>query len=74
MLLTADGVGTMTIMRQVGCAKATVWRWQERFRDASVEGLLSDQSRPPGKTPLIQVVVQRVVDLTLGEPPGEATH
>ena len=70
VLLTADGVGTMAIMRQVGCAKATVWRWGERFRDAGVEGLLRDQSRPPGKAPLAQVVVERVVDLTLGEPPG----
>jgi len=74
VLLTADGVGTMAIVRQVGCAKATVWRWQERFRDAGVEGLLRDQSRPPGKAPLAQAVVERVVDLTLGEPPGETTH
>jgi hypothetical protein len=39
-------------MRQVGCAKATVWRWQKRFMAAGVDGLLQDKSRPPGKTPL----------------------
>ena len=55
-------------MRQVGCAKATVWRWQERFMAAGVDGLLQDKSRPPGKTPLPKAVVERVVDLTLGEP------
>jgi len=74
VLLTADGMGTLTIMRRVGCAKATVWRWQERFRDAGVDGLLRDRSRPPGKAPLAKAVVERVVELTLGEPPGEATH
>ena len=74
VLLTDDGVGTVSIMRQVGCAKATVWRWQERFMVAGVDGLLQDKSRPPGKTPLAGTVVERVVDLTLGEPPGEATH
>ena len=74
VLLTADGVGTLSIMRQVGCAKATVWRWQERFMAAGVDGLLQDKSRPPGKAALPQAVVERVVDLTLGEPPGEATH
>jgi transposase len=58
----------------VGCAKATVWRWQERFMAAGVDGLLQDKSRPPGKAALPQAVVERVVDLTLGEPPGEATH
>jgi transposase len=74
VLLTSDGVGTLSIMRQVGCAKATVWRWQERFATEGVAGLLRDKSRPPGKTPLPQAVVKRVVERTLGAPPGEATH
>ena len=74
VLLSADGVGTLAIMRAVGCAKATVWRWQERFMAEGVDGLLRDQSRPPGKAPLAAAVVERVVDLTLGEPPGAATH
>jgi Homeodomain-like domain len=52
VLLSADGVGTVSIRRQVGCAKATLWRWQERFMAAGVDGLLQDKSRPPGKTPL----------------------
>src|SRR6188472_678637 len=74
VLLSADGVGTLSIMRQVGCAKATVWRWQERFAEAGVDGLLRDKSRPPGRPPLSKVVVERVVELTLAEPPGEATQ
>jgi transposase len=74
VLLTGDGVGTLTIMRAVGCAKATVWRWQERFAAEGVDGLLRDKRRPPGKTPLPRTVVERVVELSLGEPPGEATH
>jgi transposase len=61
-------------MRQVGCAKATVWRWQERFMAAGVDGLLRDKSRPPGKAPLAKAVVERVVASTLGAPPGETTH
>ena len=38
-----------------GLRQATVWRWQERFREAGVEGLLRDESRPPGKAPLAQL-------------------
>ena len=47
---------------------------EERFAAAGVDGLLRDKGRPPGKTPLPKAVIERVVDLTLGEPPGEATH
>ena len=74
VLLSGEGLGTLSIMRQVGCAKAPVWRWQERFAIAGVAGLLRDKSRPPGKTPVPTAVVEQVVERTLGEPPGEATH
>ena len=74
VLMTAEGAGTMAIMRQVGCAKATAWRWQERFMAEGVDGLLRDKSRPPGKAPLPKAVVERVVESALGEPPGEATQ
>ena len=39
-----------------------------------VDGLTRDKTRKPGKQPLPATVVQRVVDLTLGPPPGDATH
>jgi len=39
-----------------------------------VEGLLRDKTRKPGKPPLAQDIVRKVVDLTLAEPPGETTH
>ena len=47
VLLTADGDGTLEIMRQVGAPRRRVWRWQERFTAAGVDGLLRDKSRPP---------------------------
>ncbi len=74
VLLTADGLGTAAIMRQTGKSKSVVWRWQERFMHAGVEGLLRDKSRPPGKKPLPQAVIDRVIALTGQPPPGEATH
>ena len=39
-----------------------------------VAGLTRDKTRKPGKPPLAVVTVQRVVDLALSPPPGEATH
>jgi hypothetical protein len=51
-----------------------VWRWQRRFAEGGVEGLLRDATRKPGKAPLGDATVHRVVALTRAEPPGEATH
>jgi transposase len=74
VLLTADGHGTTEIMRQAGVAKTAVWRWQERFMQAGVDGLLRDQTRPSRIPPLGPELAERVVALTLANPPGETTH
>jgi len=74
ILATADGCGTAEIMRRSGRAKPVVWTWQARFMAEGVEGLLRDKTRKPGKPPLSPDIVQRVVDLALGPPLGEATH
>jgi transposase len=74
ILATADGFGTAEIMRRSGKSKPVVWRWQARFMAEGVEGLTRDKTRKPGKQPLPTSTVQRVVDLTLGPPPGDATH
>ena len=74
VLLTADGLGTSEIMRQAGISKVTVWRWQERFMRAGVEGLLRDKTRPARIPSLPASVHEHTVALTLGDPPGEATH
>ena len=74
ILATAAGCGTMEVMRRSGLSKPAVWRWQERFMHEGVDGLLRDKTRPPGKPRLPDEAVRRVLDLTLSEPPGEATH
>src|SRR3954447_3694577 len=74
ILATADGHGTGEIMRRTGESKPCVWRWQERFMREGVAGLLRDKTRKPGRTPLPAAVIERVVELTLEEPPGETTH
>ena len=34
VLLSADGLGTVEIMRRTAKSKTCVWRWQERFAEA----------------------------------------
>ncbi|HYN81608.1 MAG TPA: IS630 family transposase [Gemmatimonadaceae bacterium] len=74
VLLSADGVGTNAIMAATATSKTTVWRWQARFMQAGVDGLLRDKTRPPGKAPVAPDRVVEVVRLTLEPPPHEATH
>ena len=74
VLLTADRLGTVEIMRRTGKAKASVWRWQARYLQAGVVGLLRDKSRPARLKPLADALVERVVARTLEPPPGETTH
>jgi hypothetical protein len=61
-------------MRRTGLSKPSVWRWQERYLEAGVAGLLREASRKAGKAPLAEATVQRVVALTCAEPPGAATQ
>ncbi len=74
VLLSADDVGTNAIMAATGKSKTTVWRWQARFAEAGVAGLLEDRTRPPGKPPIAGGRVAELVRLTHEPPPHEATH
>ena len=69
VLLSADGLGTHAIMREAGVSKTAVWRWQDRFAQEGVAGLLRDKTRPARIPPLGPEVA-----LTQEEPPGETTH
>ena len=74
ILMTADGHGVMAIMREVGVSKTTVWRWQEYFAEAGVEGLVKGRSKPPGRKPISAAIKLKVVEKTVKERPVNATH
>ncbi len=74
VLATAEGLGTMAIMQRTAKSKTAVWRWQERFAQEGVDGLLRDKTRPSRIKPFGPEVAERIVALTLAEPPGETTH
>ncbi len=74
ILLSGEGLGTMEIMRRTGKSKPCVWRWQERFMEEGVEGLLRDKTRPSRIPALGEDIAGKVAALTLKPPPGETTH
>src|ERR1700747_2235349 len=74
VLMTADGHGTAEIMQATGKAKTVIWRWQERFGEEGVAGVLRDKTRPSRIPPLSPEVAERVVALTLAGPPPTANY
>ena len=74
VLATADGHGTNEIMRRTGMSKPSVWRWQERFIEEGVEGLMRDKTRPSRIPPLSDAVKLAVLTKTATEEPVDATH
>jgi transposase len=74
ILACVGGGPVQRIARQVGVSRPMVWRWQQRFAEAGVAGLLRDKTRKPGKPPIPAATVARVVALTCTAPPHQATH
>ena len=62
------------VARRASVSRPAVWRWQARYAEQGVEGLVRDRKRKPGRAPLSAKVVAKVMDLTCSEPPGHATH
>lgn len=74
ILASAEQSPVQRIAAAIGVSRPMVWRWQRRFAEEGAEGLLRDKTRKPGKAPIAEETVARVVALTVSPPPREATH
>ena len=74
VLHSAGRLPVLEVARRAGVSRPAVWRWQQRYAEEGVDGLLRDKTRKPGRAPLSQKVVARVLELTCAPPPGAATH
>ena len=74
VLLSANGISTGEIMRQLGTTTPTITRWRDRYETDGIPGLLKDRSRPGRKRRIEETKVREVVDRTLQEKPSNATH
>src|SRR4051812_28935213 len=75
VLLAAEGVPGKQIAARVGCAEPTVVTWRGRYAESGLAGL-ADLPRPGSPSPLPEALRDRVLELTLTEPPTRfgATH
>jgi len=74
VLAAAQGHPVQRVATLLGVSRPMAWRWQQRFAEEGVGGLLRDKTRKPGKPPIAADTVARVVALTCADPPHEATH
>jgi transposase len=74
VLASAQGQPVQRVAALLGVSRPMVWRWQQRFAEAGIAGLLRDKTRKPGKAPIAADTVARVVAMTCATPPHEATH
>src|SRR6201995_3157664 len=74
VVLSADRLSVLEVARQTGISRPAVWRWQQRFAEEGVEGLLRDKTRKPGRVPLAPATIAKVLALPCGQPPKAATH
>src|SRR3954471_11106905 len=75
VLLAADEVPGKQIAQMVGCAEGTVVTWRGRYAESGLAGL-EDLPRPGKPASLPEALRDRVLELTLTEPPDQfgATH
>src|SRR6201997_1207501 len=74
VLASADRHAVQRVAQSIGVSRPTVWRWQQRFAESGVDGLLRDKTRKPGKPPIAAEITAQVVALTRSKPPQQATH
>jgi hypothetical protein len=74
ILHSSERRSVLDVARLSGVSRPAVWRWQRRYAEEGVDGLLRDKTRKPGKTPLPAKTVAKVLALPCSEPPGNATH
>jgi hypothetical protein len=67
VLHSAERLPVLGVARRASVSRPAVWRWQRRYAEKGVEGLLRDKTRPTA-------TVAQVLALTCSEPPGETTH
>jgi transposase len=74
VLASAEPGPVQRVAARLDVSRPMVWRWQQRFAEQGVDGLLRDKTRKPGKPPIPAETVARVVAMTCAAPPGQATH
>src|ERR1051326_8601 len=59
VLHSADRLPVLEVARRASVSRPAVWRWQRRYAEEGMDGLLRDKTRPPGRAPVPMTTVAR---------------
>src|SRR3979490_969734 len=65
VLFSAYRLPVLQVAHHAGVSRPAVWRWQRRYADAGVDGLLRGKTRPPGKQPVATATGAQGLGLSL---------
>lgn len=74
ILHSGERLPVLDVARRSGMSRPAVWRWQQRYAEEGVDGLLRDKTRKPGRAPLSLETVAKVLALPCSEARSNATH
>src|SRR5882672_6980025 len=69
VLFSGERLAVLAVAHQSGASRPAVWRWQQRYAEQGVDGLLHDKTRKPGRKPLPAATMAKILALPCGEPP-----
>jgi transposase len=72
--LAADGMPNRQIATLLGVSRPTVISQRRRFEEMGLRGLVKDRTRRPGRQPLPDATVKKIVDATRSVTPPNATQ
>ena len=72
--LSAERLPVLEVARRASVNRPAVWRWQKRFGEEGVDGLLRDKTHSPGTPPHKASTIAEVLALTCTEPRAELTR
>ncbi len=74
ILLSMERLTPQAVAAGSGVSLPSVWRWQRRFAEEGVDGLLRDKTRRPSRVPLPPATIAKILALPCGKSPKAATH
>src|SRR5271154_6272043 len=52
VFFSAERLPVLEVARRASVSRPAVWRWQQRYGEQGINGLLRDKTRKPGRAPL----------------------
>ncbi len=62
VLFSAERSPVLEVARWAGVSRPAVWRWQRRYGEEGVDGLLRDKTRKRGTAPLSAKIVAKILE------------